>query len=85
MKKFFIKVKYSSEKRRYNRTITVYDQNKDGSFNFIGEDDQINTASYRGDEAIASKILHDKFNYKWLKGRENYDLQSKNIKLIFLP
>ena len=85
MKKYYIKVMQDSIRRGYNRTITIYTQNKDGSFSFIAEDDKISTASYRGDEAIVSRLLHEKFNYKWSKNYKNYKLASKNIKLIFLP
>lgn len=85
MKKYFIKVSNSSKARGFNRTITVYTQNKDGSFNFVGDNEKINMASYRGDTAVASKILHDKYNYKWSLKDMNYTLMSKNIKLIFLP
>ena len=35
-----------------NRAIEVYSQNRDGSFNFIG-DAYVHTGSYRGDTAIA--------------------------------
>ena len=85
MKKYFIKTINNSSKRGCNRTVTVYDQNKDGSFNFIAEDQSISTASYRGDEAVASKLLHDKCNYKWDPKYPNYKLLSKSVKLIFLP
>ena len=85
MKKYFIKTTNNSSKRGYNRTVTIYTQNKDGSFNFIAEDEFINTASYRGDEAVASKLLHDKYNYKWNPKDVNYSLLSKSVKLIFLP
>ena len=85
MRKFFIKVSYNSDARGYNHTITVYTQNKDGSFNFIAEDNKINTASYRGDLAVASRLLHDKYGFKWSPKNKHYTLMSKNIKLIFLP
>ena len=85
MKKFYIKVIHSSIKRGYNRTIEIYTINKRGTFSFLCSDDAINTASYRGDEAVASRLLHEKFGFKWSPKNENYSLMSKNIKLIFLP
>ena len=85
MRKFFIKVTHSSVHRGYNRTVTVYTQDKDGEFNFVGENAKINTASYRGDTAVASLILHDEFNFKWDKNYKNYNLLSKSVRLIFLP
>ena len=86
MKKYFVKISHNSDKRGYNRTVSVYTQNKDGSFSFIAENDKINTASYRGDSAEANQILHDNFGYKWAeKGNTHYYLLSKNVKLIFLP
>ena len=85
MKKYYIKVTHNSIKRGFNRTVAIYTQNKDGSFNFIQEDNEINTASFRGDLAVASKMLHDKHGYKWDPKALNYTLISKNIKLLFLP
>lgn len=85
MKTYFIKVINSSDRRGYNRTIEVYIQMRDKSFYLIGENSEINTASYRGDYAVACKILHDKLHYRWSKEDRHYSLLSKNIKLLFLP
>jgi hypothetical protein len=85
MKRFYIRVLNSSDSRGYNRTVKVYKQNKDGSFCCIAEDNKINTASYRGDKAIANSLLHEKYGFKWDKNHKYYSLMSKDIKLIFLP
>ena len=71
-------------KRGYNKLISVYQMNKDGGFSFIG-DMWINTASYRGDEAIACQILHDEKGYKWGDTGTHYYLKRKDLKLIQLP
>ena len=85
MKRFYIKVIHSSTKRGYDRTIEVYAMNRRGAFSFLCGTDKINTGSYKGDKAVASKLLHDKFGFKWSKNDMHYSLMSKNVKLIFLP
>ena len=85
MKKFYIKVIYSSNKRGYNRSIEIYTINKRGTFSFLCGDEAINTASFSSDEAVASRLLHEKFGFKWSPKNKHYSLMSKNIKLIFLP
>lgn len=83
MKTFFFTVKNDSDKRGYNRTINVY-RVKNNQPIWIGCDDEINTASYKGDYGIAAKIIHEHDGSKWLKGREGYELASNNIKIIGL-
>lgn len=78
MKKFIALVKLSSDKKGYNRTVTVY-QVKNNELNYIGYDDEINTAAYIGDYAIACHIIHNKLGHKLSKC--GYFLASKNIKL----
>ncbi len=90
MKRYYYKAEYreavtkSYRKRGYNKLITVYEMNKDGRFTFIG-DQWINTASYRGDDAIASQILHDEKNYQWGDTGTHYYLKRKDIQIILLP
>lgn len=81
MKTYFFKVQNSSDKRGYNRTIYVYRIVNNKPI-FLGYDDQISTASYKGDRGIAYKIIHEQTGAKWLKGREGYELASKNIQLF---
>lgn len=81
MKTYFFKTQDSSVKRGYNRTIYVYHIVNNKPI-FLGYDEEISTASYKGDRAIASKIIHEQTGAKWLKGREGYELASKNIQLF---
>lgn len=81
MKTFIFKTQNSSDKRGYNRTVYVY-RIKNNQPIFIGYDEEINTASYKGDRGIASKIIHDNTGAKWIKGREGYELASKQIQIF---
>ena len=83
MKTYFFTVKNSSDKRGCNRTITVY-RNINNQPIYIGCDEEINTAGYKGDYGIAAKIIHEETGAKWLKGREGYELASKHVKIIGL-
>ena len=85
MKTYFFKVEHGSTKRGYNRTVKVYTQLNDNRFSIVDYDNEINTASYRGDYAIACSILNDKLGYRWSKNDRFYSLQNKNIQLIQLP
>ena len=78
MKTFIFKVVQSSNIRGYNRTVEVY-QVKNNEPIYVGYNDQINTASYRGDKAVASKIISDKLGYKM---KNSYDLLRKDIRLL---
>ena len=46
---------------------------------FVGYDDEINTASYKGDKAIASWIIAKKLGYKM---KDGYDLKRNDIRLF---
>lgn len=81
MKKFISIIETSSPKKGYNRTVTVY-RVKNNELNYIGHDDEINTAAYKGDYAIACSIIHDNLGNKLDKG--GYKLVSKNIKITQL-
>ncbi len=79
MKTFIFKVQQSSGARGYNRTVYVY-RMKNNQPIFVGYDEEINTASYKGDRAIASKIISDNEGMKMDQG--GYNLQSKNVQLF---
>lgn len=81
MKTYIYNAIDSSEKRRFNRTVVVY-RVKNNKPVFIGYDDEIHTAAYKGDHAIASKIIHEKTGAKWADN--GYTLASKNIQIFSL-
>lgn len=56
MRTFIYTVLPSSTKRGYNRTISVHEL-IDNMPEFIGYDDKVNTAAYKGDGAIAWHIV----------------------------
>ena len=72
-------VEHSSQKRGYNRTVNVY-RIKNNQPIFIGSDDEINTAGYKGDRAIACKIISEADGHKMADG--GYTLASKSIKIV---
>jgi len=73
--------KYNGVRR--NRAIIVYNRYRDG-FGYIGHK-LVDHNSYRGDEAVANEILHEKYGYRWLPRREGFELQRKDVKVIPLP
>jgi len=79
MKTYFYTVKHDSDLRGYNRTITVY-RVKNNQPIFVGYDEKINTAGYKGDYAIACKIVS--LTDKHAMDKTGYYLDSKNIKVI---
>ncbi len=79
MKTYIFKVQQSSDKRGYNRTVYVY-RMKNNQPVFVGYDEEINTASYKGDRAIAAKIISENDKMKMDKG--GYNLESKNVQLF---
>ncbi len=78
MKTYIYKVISKSDKRGYNRTIEVY-RIKNNVPLFIGYDDLINTASYKGDRPIANHIISKEDKHKMKNG---YDLESKHIQVF---
>lgn len=56
MRSFIYIVTTSSPLRGYNRSIRVYEIIKNWPMK-IGDDEKISTASYKGDRAIACKII----------------------------
>ena len=81
MKKFIAITKESSQKKGYNRTVTVY-QVKNNDLVYIGYDDEVDTAAYMGDYAVACHIIHNKLGHKL--SDDKYSLASKNIKITRL-
>ncbi|AOQ26751.1 hypothetical protein [Vibrio phage S4-7] len=79
MKTYIFKVQQSSDKRGYNRTVYVY-RMKNNQPIFVGYDEEINTASYKGDRAIAAKIISE--NDKMKMDRGGYNLESKNVQIF---
>lgn len=81
MKTYMYTVKNSSLKRGYNREISVY-RIKNNQPIYIGTNDEINTASYKGDYAIACELI-SKYD-KTKMSKDGYSLESKDIKIIEL-
>lgn len=79
MKTYLMTVEHSSQKRGYNRTVNVY-RIKNNQPIFIGSDDEINTAGYKGDRAIACKIISKADGHKM--AADGYALASKSIKIV---
>ena len=79
MKTFIFKVEHSSTVRGYNRTIKVYHV-KNNQPIWIGYDDKINTAGYKGDYAVACQVIADECGHKMDK--RGYTLESKNIRVL---
>lgn len=80
MKTYIYKAEDMSCKRGYNRTVSVY-RVKNNVPQYIGYDDEISTASYKGDKAIASILISKIDGHKMKNG---YDLASKNIQIFEL-
>lgn len=78
MKTYIFTQVNTSQKRGYNRTVKVW-RMKNNKPIFVGYDDEINTASYRGDRAIANQIISDNDGHKM---KNPYDLLSDKIKVI---
>ncbi len=79
MKTYIFRIEKSSSARGYNRTIYVY-RVKNNQPIFVGYNEKINTASYKGDRAIASQIISDNEGLKMDNG--GYNLLSKNVQII---
>lgn len=63
----------------YNKRIIVY-RIKNNTPEYIGIDDRINTASWKGEVAVASKIISDNLGYKMDK--TGCRLVRKDIRII---
>lgn len=75
---YYYTVQDSSDKKGYNKTITVRVLLHDYTMIDV-VDVHVNTAAYRGDAATAKRAISDIFGHKMMDG---YDLASKNIKVI---
>ena len=71
-----------NKKRSMNRYVSVHELLLDGQFKFIGED-WANSASFKGEKAMAAQILADKLNYTLDSG--GYYITDPDITLIELP
>lgn len=78
MKTYIFAVEKQSSKRGYNRTVKVW-RIKNNQPIFVGYDEEIDTASYRGDRAIANQIISDNEGHKM---KDPYKLLSDKIKVI---
>jgi len=69
----------SSPLRGYNRSIRVYEliNNKP---EYLGCDEKIRTASYRGDKAVACQIVADAYGVIMAPG--GYDFEAPGIDMI---
>lgn len=56
MQTYIFKVTKASKARGFNRTVTVYAL-KNNAPHFVGVDDRISTAAYKGDYAAAADII----------------------------
>ncbi len=75
---FIYTVEHASDKRGYNRTVNVW-RIKNNKPLFVGYDDKINTAAYKGDRAIASHIISKECGYKM---KDGYRLASDKIQIF---
>lgn len=80
MKTYIYTYKETSYIRGCNLTIKVYRIKNNMPF-FMGENANINTASYPGNYVIAARIISEKDGYKM---RDNRSLISKNIRILNL-
>lgn len=78
MKNYIYLVQHSSKQKGFNRTVIVY-QLKNNKPCYIGTNDRISTAAYKGDYAIACEIISNVDGHKMDK--TGYELLSKSIKL----
>jgi hypothetical protein len=79
MKRFYFKAENYSPKRGYNLQVVVYAvSRKDGHPLFLGRA-HANTASYKGDHALASQIVAECCGYKMKPG--GYELVRKDVTL----
>lgn len=81
MKTYLYTIEHDSNLRGYNRTINVY-RIKNNQPLYIGCDEKINTASYKGDYAIACKVISEVHGHKM--DSKGYELVNKNIRILSL-
>ena len=76
MKHYYYHLNHASIKRGYNRTVTVFEIDKNKDMRFIGESHE-NSASWKGAQGVAGGLLAEKFNYRF----DGYNLTSKSVAL----
>ena len=79
MKTYIYTVRPYSAARDYNMTVVVH-RIKHNVPEFVGMNEEINTAAYKGAYAVACQILADREHYKLADN--GYKLASKNIQLL---
>ena len=77
MKTYIYKVTRSSASRGHNLTVEVY-RVKNNKPIYLGCNDKINTAAYKGERPCAAQLIADIEGFKF----EGYNLTSKNIQLF---
>jgi len=83
MSTYYYAVIPNSTKAGYDTTILVYSQSiRTKEFYLAGYDNEINIATYDGETAVVSKILHEEEGYRITKGNE---LLRKDIKIVKFP
>jgi len=75
---FIYRVTQSSDKRGYNRNVEVW-RIKNNQPLFVGYDNKINTASYKGDRAIVNLIISHNLGFKMKNG---HDLLRQDVQLF---
>lgn len=75
MKTYIYKPIDSSTKRGYNRTIEVF-RVKNNVPIYLGYDNKIDTASYKGDKAVAKELIAELEGYTF----EGYDFKAKSTR-----
>lgn len=75
---YYYSVLSHSDKRGYNRTISVSILKNDMHFLTLGEE-HVDTAGYKGDLSTANNIISKIMGHKM---KDGYDLMSKNIRVI---
>ena len=83
MSTYYYAVIPNSTKAGYDTTIQVYFLgHMTKQFYLVGYDNEINTATYDGETAVVSNILHKEEGYRITKGNE---LLRKDIKIVKFP
>lgn len=67
--------------RGYNRCISVY-RVKNNVPEYIGYDDKVSTASYKGDHAVGCAVISRVDGHKLDAG--GYNMASKNIRVLVI-
>jgi len=83
MSTYYYAVIPNSTKAGYDTTIQVYFLGyMTKQFYLVGYDNEINIATYDGETAVVSKILHEEEGYRMT---DKYSLLRKDIKIVKFP